>query len=205
MIQLKFNLQIFGEKTENTTSKKSDAKKKGQVVFSKDFNMAITFMSAMLLINGFGGCNIPVGSKILSFSNYTNSVDDMFNATDISILLGRVLVDILIITAPIILGTMVVGVFLNYLQVGFLLTGETLKFKLDKLNPINGFKQIFSIRSLVELAKNLAKIMILSLVAYSYLRDKMGLVIAMLDMDIIQIGALLWELIYNLSIRTSLV
>ncbi len=207
MKQFKFNLQLFGEKTEKATSKKkSDTRNKGQVVFSKDFNMSLTFLATMILLNSFGGFIISrLQQDYLYFSNYSPVMDDMYNATDISIMLGRMIVDILIITAPILLSTMVIGVLLNYLQVGFLVTTETLKMKLDKLNPINGFKQMFSIRSLVELAKNLTKILILSYVAYNYLKDKMVLIVEMMRMDAIKIGLVIWDLVYNLSIRISLI
>ena len=116
--------------------------------------MAVTFLAAMIAINALGTYILErFTSSYRYFSEYTAAVDDMFNPNDVSILLGRMLIEILLITAPIVFITMIVGVILNYLQVGFMLTGETLKFKLDKLNPINGLKQMFSIRSLVELAK----------------------------------------------------
>lgn len=207
MRQFKFNLQLFGEKTEKASGKKrSDARNKGQVVFSKDFNMALTFLATMILLNAFGGYIISrLQQDYMYFSNYSATIDDMYNATDIGIMLGRMIVDIIVITAPILFITMTFGIVLNYLQVGFLITTETLKFKLDKLNPINGLKQMFSIRSLVELGKNLVKILILSYVAYAYLKDKMALIVEMLKMDPVQIGLNIWNLIYNLSIRLSLI
>ncbi len=207
MRQFKFNLQLFGEKTETATGKKrSDARKKGQVVFSKDFNMALTFLATMILLNSFGGYIVSkLQQNYLYFSNYSGTMDDMFNATDVGILLGRMISDIMVITAPILLISMVIGVILNYLQIGFLLTGEPIKFKLSKLNPINGLKQMFSIRSLVELGKNLVKIMILSYVAYAYLKDKMALIVELMKMDALHIGLNIWNLVYNLSIRISLI
>lgn len=207
MRHFKFNLQLFGEKTEKATGKKrTDTRKKGQVVFSKDFNMAITFLATMMLLNGFGGYIFTkLQQDYLYFSNYSATIDDMYNAKDISLMLGRMIIDIMTITAPILFATMVIGILLNYLQVGFLFTTETLKFKLDKLNPVNGLKQMFSIRSLVELAKNLVKIAILSYVAYSYLKDKMALIVEMMKMDAVHIGLNIWNLVYNLSIRISLI
>jgi flagellar biosynthetic protein FlhB len=55
------------------------------------------------------------------------------------------------------------------LQVGTLFTLEPLKMKLDKLNPIQGAKRLFSLKSLVELAKSLIKISVGILVAYNLL------------------------------------
>lgn len=207
MRNLTFNLQLFGEKTEKATSKKrDDARKKGQVIFSKDFNMAVTFLTAMVALNTLGGYVLErIANLYIYFSNYSSAIDDMFNPNDLSVLLGRMIVEILLISGPIIFVTMVVGVVLNYLQVGFLLTGETIKFKLSKLNPINGLKQMFSIRSLVELAKNLMKIAILTLVAYNYLRNKMAVMIDIMTLEPIRIGAAMWDILFNLSLRMSLI
>jgi flagellar biosynthetic protein FlhB len=204
---LTFNLQLFGEKTEKASGKKrSDARKKGQVIFSKDANMAVVFLAAMIALNSLGGYIINQFTKsYLFYTNFQTGIDDLFNPSDMSRILGRVIIDIMSISGPVVLVAMVVGVLLNYLQVGFLLTGETIKFKLDKLNPVNGLKQMFSIRSLVELAKNLLKIAILTAVSYSYLKDKMGLMIEIMNFDAVKIGAIMWEMIFNLSLRISLI
>lgn len=207
MNTIKFNLRLFGEKTEQATSKKKDdARKKGQIPFSKDLNMAITFLVALISINALGKFMLEnFVSDYTYFANFPVRTDDVFNPTDIATLLGRMIIDILLISAPVMLIMMVVGVLVNYLQVGFVFTNETIKFKLDKLNPINGMKQIFSIRSLVELAKNLLKIAILTAVAYSYLKDKLGLITELMGMDALQIGAILWNITYNLSLRIALI
>lgn len=204
---MKFNLQLFGEKTEQPTAKKKDdARKKGQVVFSKDLNMAFTFLTALIVLKAFGTYVLGIlRSSYTFFMSFPVDTDNVFNPRDMAILLGRMMVDILAITVPITLIVMVVGVVLNYLQVGYLFTSETLKFKLDKLNPVNGLKQIFSLKSLVELAKNLAKIVILAFAAYTYLRDKLGLIIELMGMSPLQIGAILWDITYNLSLRIAII
>lgn len=207
MNKLIFNLSLFGEKTEQATSKKKDdARKKGQIPFSKDLNMAVTFITALVGLNFLSNYMLEhFVNDYLYFANFPVKIDDTFNPTDVSVMLGRMLVDILLLSAPITLFIMVIGVIANYLQVGFVFTNETLKFKLDKLNPVNGLKQIFSIKSLVELFKNLLKIAILSTVAYLYLKDKMGLITELMGMPPVQIGQILWDIVYNLSLRIGLI
>ena len=58
------------------------------------------------------------------------------------------------IIGPIMVVALVAGIVANYLQFGFLFTTETIKFKLEKIDPIKGFKKIFSIRAIVELLKS---------------------------------------------------
>jgi Flagellar biosynthesis pathway, component FlhB len=52
------------------------------------------------------------------------------------------------------------------LQVGFLSTTETLTPKLEKINPIAGFKRLFSMRSVVEMIKSILKFIVLSYILY---------------------------------------
>lgn len=204
---MKFNLQLFGEKTEQPTAKKKDdARKKGQVVFSKDLNMAFTFLTALIVLRALGTYILGIlRNSYTFFMSFPVDADDVFNSRDMAIVLGRMMVDILAIAVPVTLIVMVVGVILNYLQVGYLFTSEPLMFKLDKLNPVNGLKQIFSLKSLVELAKNLAKIVILAFAAYTYLKDKLGLIIELISMPPLQIGAILWDITYNLSLRIAII
>jgi hypothetical protein len=49
----------------------------------------------------------------------------------------------------------------NVAQFGFLFTGEKLSPNLAKLNPISGLKKLISLRSLVELAKSIIKLVII--------------------------------------------
>lgn len=58
----------------------------------------------------------------------------------------------------IIIGLVIVGNII--INKGFLFSLETIKFDLNKLNPIEGFKRIFSLRSLVDLIKNIIKIIV---------------------------------------------
>ncbi|MPM10796.1 Flagellar biosynthetic protein FlhB [bioreactor metagenome] len=52
-------------------------------------------------------------------------------------------------------------------QTKFLISKENIKFKFSKINPLSGIKRMFSIRSVVEVIKNLIKIAILGYLIYS--------------------------------------
>ncbi len=54
----------------------------------------------------------------------------------------------------------------NYIQIGFLFTGQPLAPKFSKLNPIEGAKRLFSLKSVVEFLKSLLKILIIGGVVY---------------------------------------
>ena len=72
---------------------------------------------------------------------------------------------ILLVAVPI----MIAGIAGSLAQVGFLVTTEPLKPSLGKLNPINGFKNMFSVKSLVQLVKNLAVVVLIAFLGYQFL------------------------------------
>ena len=69
----------------------------------------------------------------------------------------------------IILGVLGVGAMV--MQTGFLWVEDGLQPKISKLNPVSGFKRIFSIRGVAELIKSLMKLGIIGLTAYWVLKD----------------------------------
>jgi flagellar biosynthetic protein FlhB len=68
-------------------------------------------------------------------------------------------------------------------QIGFLFTTKPLAPKLDRINPISGFGRIFSMRSLVELFKSLAKLTFISYVVLAYLRNEVDTIILLMHQD----------------------
>ena len=74
-----------------------------------------------------------------------------------------------IILAPVMGVALVAGILANYLQVGFLFSTEAIQMKLNKLDPIQGFKRIYSMRAIVELLKSLLKITFVGFVTFSVL------------------------------------
>ena len=71
-----------------------------------------------------------------------------------------------ILVAPFLGIAIVVGLISNLIQVGFLFTVDPLKPDIKKLNPIEGFKNIFSKKSLFTLFKNLLKLILVFYLTY---------------------------------------
>lgn len=156
-----------GEKTEMPTPKKlRDARQKGQVCSSKDI------VSTAILIVLF--CLLAVMTLVLTddFHNLAAFVSNTLSVThrDPSIGFGESLkLFTLIVCKHSILFAVVaaaVGVAANVVQIGFLFTFEPLKPSLEKLNPVEGAKKIFSKKNLFEFLKNIAKVTFLTYLIY---------------------------------------
>ena len=188
---IKFDLQQFGEKTEKATPKKKrDARKKGQVVQSKDLTSSIQILVVFTVLNFLLRY---IANTVVNFynvvMNFITFGDSYFTLPGISSLLGEMLLIILKGSLPLLLVALATGLMLSYMQVGFLFTTETLKWKLDKINPIEGFKRLFSLKSLFELVKSVLKATLILIFAFNYLSSK----------------RIMWDLTYGVVLRSCIV
>ncbi|WP_046175041.1 flagellar biosynthesis protein FlhB [Domibacillus indicus] len=156
---LKLNLQFFaGEKTEKATpKKKQDSRKKGQVAKSQDLNTAVSLLVLFGFLSAFA---VSMGKNIFHMFQHSIQYYMLMDVTEANLktIVFEVMEQCAVILAPFMLAAVAAGVAANYAQVGWLVTGEPIKPKLEKLDPIKGFKRIFSMRSIVELLKSILKI-----------------------------------------------
>ena len=77
--------------------------------------------------------------------------------------------------------------------------------KFNKLNPINGFKRIFSSKTIVELLKSIAIIMVIAILAYMELKGQIGYLFLLYQMDLFDALGFIGNTIINLGIKVSAV
>jgi flagellar biosynthetic protein FlhB len=164
------DLQYFsGEKTEKATpKKKQDARKKGQVAKSQDLSPAIALTAFFFLLIMLGPGMLTTFQNMIreSLVTYTGW---QVNEENLKVMFMQLSFEAIKIVGPVLGVALLVALLANYMQVGWLITTEPLQMKLEKLNPIEGAKRIFSMRSLVELLKSLLKISAGIYVAYTIL------------------------------------
>ncbi len=136
-------------RTEEPTGKRiADARAEGNVPKSNDTAAWISMLVAIptvIFLFGFAAENVQ---RLYHF--YASLIGRE--------LTKQVLIEITIVTMkyvtlaamPIIATIMVAGIIANVAQFGFNFTTKPLAFKLDKLNPINGLKNLISIAKIVE-------------------------------------------------------
>ncbi|MGE8204066.1 flagellar biosynthesis protein FlhB [Heyndrickxia sp. NPDC080065] len=159
MTWISLDLQFFaGEKTEKATPKKrQDARKKGQTAKSSDINTAIGLLAVFLFLT-FGSSFI--GSHIFNFFRYAFQHYMLIDLTEnnLKMIVIEVLKEVAIILGPILLIAFIAAIASNFAQIGLMFSTESIAPKLEKLDPIKGFKRIFSMRAIVEMLKSILKI-----------------------------------------------
>lgn len=159
--------QSSGEKTEKATPKKRrDAREKGQVVKSMDAVTALSMAVVLAGISLFGGGMVN-DIKAMMISAFTMDMAAEFNTADLLATTGDTILRFLTAVLPILLVALAAGMAFNILQVGFMFNPKLLKPKFSRINPLEGFKRMFSKRTFIELIKSVVKIAVLGMVAYS--------------------------------------
>ncbi len=213
---LKFDLQFFasdgpgGEKTEPATEKKkNDARDEGQVAKSKEIENAFSLLMAFLVLR-FYAVNIAERLKGMfnlvydDIPEYLKNYNSRVNVKDLTGLFSEVILEILLILLPVLLIAFVVSFVCDVAQVKWHPTLKPLKPKGSKLNPLNGFKKIFSKQALVELLKSILKIVIVVWVAYSYLKKNGVGLFLLYDIPFESGIAGTCSLLVNMGIRISI-
>ncbi|WP_182101567.1 flagellar biosynthesis protein FlhB [Niallia taxi] len=201
---LKLDLQFFaGEKTEKATPKKlQDSRKKGQVPKSTDV------VSAILMISVFIGL-LTTGKNVMDVlkdtfvTTYTEYMLGEFSISAIFDMFKHLLMEISLAVLPILAIAMIAGVVGNFLQIGVLFTGKPLKPDFKKLDPIQGFKRIFSVRSLVELLKSIFKISFIGIVAYLFLMKNKDEIFLLSQVPIGESFSYITKLIFQLGVTVG--
>ena len=212
---LDYNLQFFakdgpgGEKTEQPTAKKlQDARKEGQVAKSKEIYNAFGLLGLFLLIQFYAGY---MGTNIMGFFEALYSqIPDLVKTPDgympvltFRYIFNTAILRLFALVGPILLVAFTIAVVTNVAQVKWQPTSKPLKPKFSKLNPIKGFSKIFSVNSLVELIKSIAKIGVIAYIAYSYLLGRIDELFLLYDIPLMQAIGLTGDVVVQTGIRIA--
>ncbi len=85
---------------------------------------------------------------------------------------------------PLLLITVFVSIAATFAQTRGLVAGELLKPKFNRISPLQGFKRLFSLRSVIEAVKGILKIVVLLWLIYSCVSDMIGVSVNYLYMDL---------------------
>ena len=156
MTRLRLDLQFSQVKNRKSNAEKGGIHVKGQVAKSTDVNTAISFL--LIFYHSFYWAFYEERIIALIERFYSTTMLMKVSTSNIHQLFLELLQETGLLLMPILGVGMLAGIISNYLQVGFLFSPEVIKPKLEKLDPIKGFKRIYSIRALVELLKSILKI-----------------------------------------------
>ena len=187
-------------KTEQATPKrKQEARERGQIARSVELNSAIILLTALITIRYVGPYLLNSMGKLTVFTYENLSADfGMENVYSYTIFY---MMEIFKMVAPILMMMLIVGLIVNYMQVGVLFTIQPLTPKLSKISPIAGFQRLFSRRSLIEFVKSMLKLTVIAWLGYEGVKSALPQLIPAMDMQGAEAIKFVGELTSNILTR----
>jgi type III secretion YscU/HrpY family protein len=162
-----------GDKTEKPTAKKlEDARKKGDVAKSREVTSAVglvLWLAMVALVTGFAGKRLAALFDALFATIGAGWLHTGFAgaARSIGALAGELA---LTLTAILVVPAALVGLLVDFLQMGPVLTFEKVTPKLENMDPVAGVKRMFSMDQLIEVLKAVVKTALLLVVGWLVVR-----------------------------------
>lgn len=184
-----------------TPKKRAEARKNGQVARSPEFSGAMALLAITLVLHvtlpGYAGTSLLQAMRSAFLFNPTQT---QFDYSTVAHWQHLTLLWAARLVLPVMLLALILGLAVNIGQVGLRITPEALAPKWDRLNPIQGFKRLFSMQGVVEVVKGIGKMAIVGGICYTTLRTAInsgGLMDTMqmpLPASLSMVGQLMWTL-----------
>jgi len=201
-----------GEKTEKPTPRRlEEAIKRGQFARSAEVQTVFVLVGGLLAFKMLGsdvwrqlastqtsvlGHLHEIPLTLDTMQGYTIQAATVFGAC----------------AGPVVVATVMGGLLAGGIQNRFQTASETLTMKWERLNPVEGFKRVFSGRSLVPTGISLMKLTLISLLTYSQVKLLLADPIFYTAVDVGRIGQFLaqaafgitWRVVLGLSVLAGL-
>tara|TARA_R110001599_G_scaffold148579_1_gene332304 strand:+ start:260 stop:1426 length:1167 start_codon:yes stop_codon:yes gene_type:complete len=172
------------EKTEEATPRRREkAREEGQVPRSRELNTFLLLLGGVIGLWSMGNMLYDQLGMVMEQAflferrQAMESTPMLVNALD----LGQ---RTLFAMTPLFLLLAVIALVAPGLMGGWLISGKSMQPKFSKLDPIKGVKRIFSTQALIELAKAIAKSVLVGGVAATFLYYNIGKFMALKDQSI---------------------
>ena len=157
-----------GEKTEEPSQKRIDeSRQKGEVAISKELNSVLILTASVVTL---ALSIVFIYEQLSEFAEWIFRLDleNAYGGKVSQNIMSKAVWTAAKCTAPIFSVVFAVGVISSVLQTGFLYAPEVLTLKFDRINPVNGTKKLFSMRSVVEAAKGFLKFTFILSIVYIF-------------------------------------
>lgn len=193
------------EKTEKATPKKRrEAREQGQVCQSQDLSGALVIIALFWAVKTFGGSIVERTADIIQRCSTEYALNTEFGISGLTKMGIEIGIEFFIMLAPILLVAMLMGLATGYMQVGVLQMKEPLKPRWEKLNPVKGFQNMFSMRAFVNMLKSLLKFVILAYVAYNELKKVIPNFPSLISSDVHVSLTYIIETIFSIAYKLGL-
>ncbi len=194
------------EKTEKATPKKRrDQRKEGNVASSKDVIAVASLIGCFYCLQLlFPAIYESLRETMIFQISAVESIEEL-SLGNLQMLGMKAVTVLSKCIFPLGVISLAIGVVATGIQTRFNVTTKPLKFKLSKLNPLKGLKNMFSLKQVVELLKAVIKIIILGVILYGILKDEIVVIAQMMDIDPLSSAAYVLKEIVSMVLKVAMV
>ncbi|MFT3857837.1 MAG: EscU/YscU/HrcU family type III secretion system export apparatus switch protein [Aquabacterium sp.] len=138
------------------------AREKGSVAKSQDLSFLVMLFGLTCMVFGMGDSLVRDLSAVLHAA-LAQTFRAEWDAAQYLALFGKLARDIIVVLAAPLGAVMILAIGAGVWQVGFTVSTEPLKPDFSRINPANGFKKLFSMRSIYELGRSSIKLGLVAL------------------------------------------
>ena len=194
------------EKTEKATPKKRrDQRKEGNVASSKDVIAVASLIGCFYCLQLLFPAIYETLRDTMIFQITAVAEIDELSLGTLQMLGMKTVKALAKCIFPLGVISLTIGVVATGIQTRFNVTSKPLKFKLSKLNPLKGIKNMFSAKQVVELLKAVIKIIILGVILYGILKDEIVVIAQMMDIDPLSSSAYVLKEIISMVLKVGMV
>lgn len=200
--------QQEGDKTEDPTPHKlREAKKKGQVVYSREATTAALLLASFLTFRYIAP---TLWGKMLEMATFSfEMIPEAAHELSWTLIGHICLAGVLALflgLGPLLLIIFLVAMLAGLFQTGFNSSGYPLTPNLDRLNPFSGFKRIFfSLQGVIEMIKSVVKILIVFYVVIRTFEQFLPQILGVSGMHPGEIIGLVGNIVFAVAIRVGLI
>ncbi len=151
----------LGEKTEApTTKRRTEAREKGQIPKSQDLSGVMALFGAVVILMIFGGQITASLTALLRTMLAADASGEDLALPSMTVSTRQAFGQAALVMLPVLGLSAVLAYLTQFVQVGWNLSAEPIRPKLERLDPIKGVKRVFGKRGIVKTAINTLKLTI---------------------------------------------
>lgn len=171
------------EKTEEPSQHKIDeSRKKGDVASSKELASVLLLSGCLLTLILCGVFVFEIFTEYIDWL-YRQDFKNIYSQEKFAEVISQTAWTLVKCVAPFFGASLCIGVFAQFMQIGFLYSPEILNIDLTRLDPIKGFGRLFSKKALVEAIKGVFKFTVVIWITYTVIQDNIGSFLGFLHAD----------------------
>lgn len=196
--------ESFEEKTEQPTPKKrKDLREKGEVAKSRELPSVAVLLSALIVLSFFGSYTYNNIQIIMKGTFSLPTLNDL-NVQEFIKFAQNIIGHFVLAISPLLAAIFVSAILSNIMQVGFMMSSESIVPKFSKIDPIKGFGRLFSKQSFMELLKSVFKLIIVGGVAFLTVKGEMKNFSLLGDMAVNSIFIYILRIFFKIFVRCAM-